>query len=66
MKKIKADTNKWRDIPCSWIGRLNIVKTQITQSIYRFNMTAIKTQMAQFTEIERTISKFTWTTKYPE
>ena len=38
MKEIKGDTNRWRDIPCSWIGRINIVKmTLLSKAIYRFN-----------------------------
>ena len=43
MKEIKDDTNRWRDIPCSWIGRINIVKmTLLPEAIYRFNAIPIK------------------------
>ena len=43
MKEIKDDTNKWRDIPCSWVGRINIVKmTILPNTIYRFNAIPIK------------------------
>ena len=67
MKEIKDDTNRWRDIPCSWIGRINIVKmTLLPKAIYRFSAIPIKLPLAFFTELEKKFHNLYGDTKDPE
>ena len=67
LKDIEEDTKRWKNIPCSWIGKINIVKiSMLPRAMYTFNAIPIKIPMPFFKELEQTVLQLRGTRKGPE
>ena len=66
IKEIEGDAKKWKNIPCSWIGRTNVKMSVLPKEIYTFSAIQIKIALAFFSELEQTIPKFVWNYKRPQ
>ena len=64
LKKEIGEDTKWKHIPCSWIGRINIIKmSMLPKAIYRFSTIPIEISMTYFTELEQVFKEFIWNHK---
>lgn len=66
LRKTQADLNKWKSLPCSWIGSLHIIKVSIFPKLtYKFNASPIKMPMGLFIKLEKVVLKCLWKSKEP-